>query len=45
LCTITAHQPGDAAYNPAPNVARTFQVTAAPAAPPTWSLYLPFVAR
>jgi hypothetical protein len=44
-CTITARQPGDATYNPAPDVARTFQVTAGPAAPSTWSLYLPIVTR
>jgi hypothetical protein len=40
-CTITAHQPGDATYNPAADVARTFQI----AAPGNggYSIYLPLV--
>jgi hypothetical protein len=36
ICTITAHQAGDATYNPAPDVARSFTVTPAP--PPSLSI-------
>ena len=35
LCTLTAHQPGNANYNPAPDVARTFAIV--------FKMYLPLV--
>jgi hypothetical protein len=34
LCTVTASQPGDADYNPAPDVSQTFAI-ASPASPPS----------
>jgi CSLREA domain-containing protein len=40
-CTITAHQPGDAIYNPAMDVARTFQIAAQGNG--GFTLYLPLV--
>jgi hypothetical protein len=42
-CTITAHQAGDATYNPAADVARTFQIAAQGNG--GYIVYLPLVVR
>jgi CSLREA domain-containing protein len=42
-CTITAHQAGDATYNAAADIARTFQISAS--GPANWTVYLPLVVR
>jgi hypothetical protein len=42
-CTITAHQAGDAAFSPAQDVARTFQI-AAPAND-LYTVHLPMIVR